>query len=67
MSFSIGCANLIFFPVVTKIGTKENDISDFLSRNYSESDAEKFFKKENLPFPSKVSFSDSDCNFTANW
>ena len=38
-----------FHPIVSKIATKENDIADFLSRNFSESDANAFFIRENLP------------------
>ena len=42
-----------FVPVVSKIGTKENDIADFLSRNFSEDVAAQFFQWENLTVPLK--------------
>ena len=57
-----------FHPIVTKIATKENDIADFLSRNYSKSDADIFFAKENFPPPqTKLRFSDSDFTLQADW
>ena len=57
-----------FHPIVTKIATKENDIADFLSRNYSKSDADIFFAKENFPPPqTKLRFSDSHFMLQANW
>ena len=37
-----------FQPVVSKIGTKENLIADFISRNYDLSDAQKFFSKRDF-------------------
>merc|ERR1711954_240925 len=56
-----------FHPIVSKIGTKENDIADFLSRNHSESDASVFFSKENLPPQTKLSNSESDFLLEADW
>ena len=56
-----------FEPVVSKIGTTENDIADFLSRNYDESDANAFFQRENLPFPERISISESSFHFIADW
>ena len=56
-----------FVPVVSKISTKENDIADFLSRNFNESDANIFFEKENLPSQKLINISDSDFCFKADW
>ena len=56
-----------FVPVVSKIGTKENDIADFLSRNFSEDDATRFFQRENLTVPKKVEISDGLYEFIADW
>ena len=56
-----------FHPVVSKIGTKENDIADFLSRNYFEEDADNFFARENLPPQYKLFLSDSDFKLKADW
>ena len=56
-----------FHPSIMKIGTKENDIADFISRNYCDKDAEKFFFKENLPRQSKVHIYESDFQFKADW
>ena len=56
-----------FVPVVSKISTKDNDIADFLSRNFSKTDAKSFFKKENLPSQNPVTISESDFTFKADW
>ena len=56
-----------FHPIVTKIGTKENDIADFLSRNYSDEDASMFFTRENLPPQIKLINSESDFELEADW
>ena len=56
-----------FEPIVSKIGTKENDVADFLSRNFSESDAELFFTRENLSPQTKLFTSDSDFLLQADW
>ena len=56
-----------FYPLVCKIGTRENDIADFISRNYRETDAISFFERENLPVPKKLIVSDSDYTFIADW
>ena len=49
-----------FHPIVSKISTKDNDIADFLSRNYFESDANSFFARENFPAQTKLFLTDSD-------
>ena len=56
-----------FHPIVSKINTKENDIADFLSRNYCDNDATLFFARENLPPQYKLSHSESDFKMVANW
>ena len=56
-----------FHPIVSKIATKENDVADFLSRNFCESDANAFFSREHLPPQTKLFFSDSDFTLQANW
>ena len=56
-----------FHPVVSKIATKENYIADFLSRNFSESDANLFFAKENLPPQTKLLLSDNEFKLYADW
>ena len=56
-----------FNPIVSKIASKENDVADFLSRNYSESDADIFFTREKLPPQNKLSLSDDDFIFQADW
>ena len=56
-----------FHPIVTKIGTKENDVADFLSRNCSTEDASMFFTRENLPPQIKLINSESDFELEADW
>ena len=56
-----------FNPIVSKISSKENDIADFLSRNYLQADADIFFAKEMLPPQTKLIFSDSDFALKADW
>ena len=56
-----------FHPIVSKIGTKENDIADFLSRNYSDADAKIFFSRQNLPPQTKLTMSESDFILQADW
>ena len=56
-----------FEPVISKIGTKENKIADFLSRNFCHYDALTFFEKENLSPPSRVDVQDDNFNFVADW
>ena len=56
-----------FMPTVSKISTKDNDIADFLSRNYIENDAKLFFERENLPIQQLLNVSDSDFSFKADW
>ena len=63
--FWVCCFN--FHPIVSKIASKENDIADFLSRNYSKSDADTFFEKEKLPPQTKLFFTDSDFTLQADW
>ena len=56
-----------FHPVVSKIGTKENFVADFLSRNFSLSDASSFFEKNNLSAMKCVPLDESMFTFKADW
>ena len=56
-----------FHPILSKISSSENDIADFLSRNWNELDAETFFKNENLPVPDRIHVCDDDYCFIADW
>ena len=56
-----------FQPIITKINTRENDIADFLSRNFNDADAFLFFQRENLPAPEKIKILDSHYEFIADW
>ena len=65
--FLFHACKLNFIPVVSKIGTKENDIADFLSRNYDAGDAKVFFAKQNLPSLSKIEISEELFELQAEW
>ena len=56
-----------FHPVVSKIGTKENDVADFLSRNFSQADADLFFVKTGLSPIIAISVCDEDFELKADW
>ena len=56
-----------FHPVVSKIGTKENDVADFISRNFSVEDASAFFARERLPCLTNIEISDDWFTIQANW
>ena len=56
-----------FEPIVSKIASKENDVADFLSRNFSENDANIFFTRENFPTQNKLIVPDSDFLLHADW
>ena len=55
-----------FQPVVSKIGTKENHIADFISRNYDPSDANKFFTEQGVPC-TRLEVEDSEFSLSADW
>ena len=56
-----------FQPVVFKIGTKENNIADFISRNYCKDDAQNFFSNENLPPMKCIEIAESEFDLVADW
>ena len=56
-----------FFPVVSKIGTKENAVADFFSRNFSKDDARVFLDKNGLSSMQKFPLTDSIFDLTADW
>ena len=56
-----------FSPVASKIGTKENLIADFLSRNFNPDDAMSFFKKQGLCILNLIPLHDSLFELKADW
>ena len=56
-----------FCPVVSKIGTKENSVADFLSRRYDLNDASDFFVKNNLGKMENIPLTDSMFDLQADW
>jgi hypothetical protein len=65
--FLFWVCNFNLRPVVSKIGTKENDVADFLSRNFCQSDAALFFNKENLSPMSCLEINDDLFKLKAEW
>ena len=56
-----------FNPVVTHIGTKENFVADFLSRNFSPVDAAIFFDSHNMGVMEQLEVPDTMFSFTSEW
>ena len=56
-----------FCPVLEKIGTKENYIADFLSRNHNVSDINNYFEKNGFPIQKKVLIPIEWFSFQAEW
>ena len=56
-----------FCPVLEKIGTKENYIADFLSRNHDVSDIDDYFEKNGFPAQKKVFIPIEWFSFQAEW
>ena len=56
-----------FQPVVSKIGTKENHIADFVSRNFSQTDAENFFTANKLSGMKNLEVGDEYFSLVADW
>ena len=56
-----------FFPVLEKISTKDNNVADFISRNYNPVDIEKYFLSCGYPKQSQVSIPLDWFNFQADW
>ena len=56
-----------FCPVVSKIGTKENLVADFLSRNFNSNDASDFFARNSLGSLKNIPLIDSMFDWQADW
>ena len=56
-----------FFPVVRKIGTKENALADHISRRYDSDAAEKMFETNGLQDMVKIKPRAQFYNMSANW
>ena len=63
--FWVCCYN--FTPLVEKIGTKENFVADFLSRNTNQSDIESYFHTLGFPKQTNLSVPESWFEFHADW
>ena len=56
-----------FHPIVLHIGTKENVIADYLSRNFSQEEAKIFFRSHNMENMSLRQVPDHMFKFTTEW
>ena len=56
-----------FFPVLQKIGTKENNVADFISRRHCPVEIDKFFKSSGYPTQTKLEIPISWFGFQADW
>ena len=56
-----------FTPIFRKIGSKENKIADFLSRNHDPEDTKKFLEKEGYKSLTLVEVPDNLFTLRANW
>ena len=56
-----------FFPIVRKIGTKENEIADFISRRFDEVAAREVFAKFDLHNMTRVKPKTTFFNLSAEW
>ena len=56
-----------FFPIIHKIGTKENFIADFLSRVYNTEAINNYFESLSLPMQLKRDIPSDWFGFKADW
>ena len=56
-----------FHPVILKIGTKENHLADFISRNFNRVDIDKVFNDNGVPNMMPVDVTDDEFLYTADW
>ena len=56
-----------FYPVLQKIGTKENHIADFISRNHNSVDIENYFESCGFPYQTQINIPLSWYEFQADW
>ena len=56
-----------FSPIFRKIGTKANEVADFISRCHNESEIAYFFKKKALPMHTPVVAPDNLFTLRSNW
>ena len=56
-----------FTPIFRKIGSKENRIADFISRNHDPEDTKKFLEKEGYKSLTLVEVPDNLFTLRANW
>ena len=56
-----------FTPIFRKIGTKENEVADFISRCHDYVEISAYFKKKNLPMRTPITAQDNLFTLRSNW
>ena len=56
-----------FTPVFRRVGTKENDVADFISRNHDPATIASFFHDKGLPMRAPVPVPDNMFRLRSNW
>ena len=56
-----------FTPVFRKVGTKENEVADFISRNHDPVATASYFQDKGLPMRTPVSVTDNLFKLRSNW
>ena len=56
-----------FTPIFKKVGTKENEVADFISRNHNTAEIASFFESKGLPMRTSISANDSLFTLRSNW
>ena len=56
-----------FTPIFKKVGTKDNTLADFLSRNHDESDIRTYLRSQGLPNLTRVQAPDHLFTLGSNW
>ena len=56
-----------FTPIFRRVGPKENEVADFISRNHNKAEIASFFESKGLPMRTPISANDSLFTLRSNW
>ena len=56
-----------FTPIFRKVGTKENEVADFISRNHDPTKIASYFQVNGLPMRTPVAAPDNLFSLRSNW
>ena len=56
-----------FTPIFKRVGTKENHVADFLSRNHDPAQIDSYFQTNDLPMRTLVEAPDNLFQLKSNW